>query len=148
VKKLKDRNDTTEGEMQEGIDAVAKYIERQQEELELLLGEWKQEWSLYQSLLKLLLLDIEEAKIRHSAARTELERTQKLAANGVITTAERRKAETELAVSEIAVQRAELQMVPYTAIDKEIAELNPKNFDVRGLLKDPREEPSRPASRR
>ncbi len=145
LKTLKDWEDMTDEDRQRGIDSPAKRIISYQPQLTEFLGQWKQEWSLYESQLKLLQLNVDEAQIRRSAAQVGLEHVRELAESGVITTAEQRKAETELAVAEIAVKRAELHLAPYSAIDKEMTELNPRNFDAEQLLKDPLEEPPSPA---
>jgi hypothetical protein len=139
LKKLTEWKNLTDEDRQRGIDAAARNIRSHQEQVTLFLSQWKHHWSVYESQLKLLQLDIDEARIRHSAARTALERVRELVENGVMTTTEHRKAETELAVSEIAVKRAELHLAPYAAIQIEMSELNPRNFDARQLLKDPLE---------
>ncbi len=98
--------------------------------------------------MKLLQLDVEEAGIRLSATQKEMDRARQLVAKNVMSTTEQRKAETEHAVSEIAVKRAELHLAPYAAMENEMFELNPENFDAQQLLKDPLEEPSDPGTRR
>ena len=137
LKKLKDWQDMSEEDRQRSIDSVAGNIRRYQKDLVGFLGQWKQEWSLYQSQLKLLQLDVEEAVIRRDAARKDAARVRELAESGVTTTAERRKAETELAVADIALKRAELHLAPYATIEADMSELNPGNFDSEQLLNDP-----------
>jgi hypothetical protein len=137
LRTLKEWQDMTEADRQRSIGSVARNIRRCQEELVRSLGQWKQEWSLYQSQLKLLHLDVEEALIRRDAARKDAERVRQLAENGVTTDAEQRKADTELAVSGIALKRAELILAPYATIEADMSELDPTEFDSELLLKDP-----------
>ena len=148
LRKLKEWEEMTDEDRQRGIDSVAKRIRSYQPQLTEFLGQWKQEWSLYESQLKLLQLDVEEAEIRFSAARKAADRVREMARAGVISSTEQRKAETELGVSEIAVKRAHLYMAPYAAIQTKTSELDPRNFDAKQLLKDPLEEPSVPTGGR
>lgn len=138
LRKLKEWEGLKDEDRQRQIDSIAKSIRKYQTQLTEFLGQWKQEWALYESQL-----NVEKAKVRLSAASEEWERVRPLTAGGIMNSSEQRKAESEVSLSEIAVKPAELQLAPYAAIQKEMSELNPDNFGTKALLKDPVVEPVR-----
>ena len=102
------------------VDVSIKNGRSTQSKLDNLQRDWNHAWSAYQSKLRLLRLDLEEAK----SLTAEHDRMRQLADKGVIPISEVQKSESSLAVSRINVLRAEEMLKLYADIEAQEPQLN------------------------
>lgn len=87
--------------------------------------EWTQAWASYQAQLRLLQLDVEEARLNLDSLTQQHDRLQKLAEHAAISSSEVQQAASAVAVAKIKLQRAEEVLKLYADIEKQDQELNP-----------------------
>jgi multidrug resistance efflux pump len=87
--------------------------------------DWNHEWSGYQSKLRLLKLDVEEARLTIDSATTDLERMRQLAARQAASAHEVQKAAATVSAAKINLKRAEELLKLYFDIEMQEPERNP-----------------------
>ncbi len=95
---------------------------------ESFLKDWLRSWSEYQSLLKLLRLDVEEAQTAVESLNMEVTRLQKMHDQGLLPTGEVQKAMANLAAAKINLQRTEQVLKLYADIEASEPDLNPASI--------------------
>ena len=90
--------------------------------------DWNHAWSAYQSKLRLLRLDLEEAKLANESLTAEHDRMRQLAHEGAIPSSDVQKSESRLAVARINVLRAEEMLNLYANIEFQEPQLNPDSL--------------------
>jgi hypothetical protein len=92
--------------------------------------DWDYAWSAYQSKMRLLKLDVEDARLAFDTKFADRDRMQKLADKGVVTTQEFQKASSEVSGAEIQLKRAEELLKLYVDIEAQEPELNPDSLNA------------------
>ena len=105
------------------IPVYQKLVDRHQRD-------WNRAWSAYQSKLRLLRLDLEEAKLAHESLAGELNRMRQHPDQGAFSISEVQRTESRLAIARINVQRAEEMLQLYADIETTEPELNPASLDA------------------
>ncbi|MCA9011557.1 MAG: hypothetical protein KDB01_17515 [Planctomycetaceae bacterium] len=92
------------------------------------LPDWKRAWSTYQSRLRLLKLDVEEAKLAFESRTMQNERVRNMHETGFVSIDEVQKAASELTAARFALLRAEELLKLYADIETQEPDLNPDSF--------------------
>ena len=87
--------------------------------------DWRQAWSEYQSQLRLLQLDVEEAQVPLSELRDNRERARQLFEAGNIASSRFQEVESKCRIAEIQSKRADEVLRLYLNIEKNEPQLNP-----------------------
>ena len=87
--------------------------------------DWQLGWSEYQSQLRMLQFDIDEAKLVMEQLLQKLDRVQQLFAKGAVPSTDVQEVESPLAIAKINVQRAEELLKLYADIETQEPQLNP-----------------------
>ncbi len=99
-----------------------------QSKLDTLQRDWNFAWSAYQSKLRLLRLDLEEAKLAFETLTGEHNRARQHPDKGAFSISEVQATESRLAVAGINVQRAEEMLKLYADIEIQEPQLNPDSL--------------------
>ncbi len=121
---------TTEAQ-REGLVVTSSWnLRSTQSKLDTLQRDWNHAWSAYQSKLRLLQLDLEEAKLDLESLTVEQNRMRQLneRQQGAFSISEVQKTESRLAVARINVQRAEEMLKLYADIETQEPQLNPDSL--------------------
>jgi multidrug resistance efflux pump len=106
-----------------------------QSKTDILQRDWRNAWSTYQSRLRLLRLDVDEAKLALESLTAKCNQWRQLADRGAVTVSEVQEAESNLAVAKINLARAEEMLQLYADIETTEPELNPASFDAADTTK-------------
>lgn len=98
------------------------------DELKNLHRDWQLAWSEYQSQLRMLGHDVNEAKIILDDFQQKYDRLKQLSENGVVQVSEVQSAESQVALERIKLQRAEELLKLYTDIETQEPDLNPDSL--------------------
>ena len=90
---------------------------------------WKSCWSEYQSQLRLLQLDVDEAKLAIEPLQQKHDRQSVQLKSGFATISEITQTASDLAIAKIKVQRAEELLKVYAEIETQQPELNPHSLE-------------------
>lgn len=118
----------SENERHNRLESEKLTIDMLKKQLALRQRDWNQAWSAYQSKLRLLQLDLEEAKLTLESLTGEHDRMRQLAEKGAFSVSEVQKTESRLAVARINVQRAEEMLKLYADIETHEPQLNPESL--------------------
>lgn len=123
----------TTDEMLDGIrlDLVRALESRQtsyHSTFERALAEWKETWNAYQSRLRLLKLDVEEAKLAFESRTAQNEQVRKQVDLGSASVSEVQNASSVLTAARFALLRAEELLKLYADIETQEPDLNPDSF--------------------
>ncbi|MEZ6033229.1 MAG: thioredoxin family protein [Planctomycetaceae bacterium] len=105
-------------------DLFLKFYSSEVEELD----DWNQAWSAYQSRLRLLKLDVEEAKLAFESRTTQNEQVRKKHEAGFVSVGEVQKSASELTAARFNLLRAEELLKLYADIETQEPDLNPDSF--------------------
>ena len=115
----------TEAYKQAMVDNANEAVRSWQSALDTRQRDWSRAWSAYQSKLRLLRLDVDEAKLTLEPLQKNHDRMKRLAESGVVSTSEVTQAASDLAIAQINVQRAEELLKLYADIETQEPQLNP-----------------------
>ncbi len=118
----------TEAQRQALVDSRSRIVSSMQSQLDTVQQDWKLAWSAYQSKLRLLRLDLEEAKLALDSLTVEQNRMQQLVEKGAIPKGDLQTTESRLAVAKINVLRAEELLKLYADIEILEPTLNPDSL--------------------
>ena len=92
------------------------------------MAEWKETWNAYQSRLRLLKLDVEEAKLAFESRTAQNEEVRKQADLGFASISEVQKSSSVLTAARFTLLRAEEMLKLYADIEAQEPDLNPDSF--------------------
>lgn len=92
------------------------------------LAEWKETWNAYQSRLRLLKLDVEEAKLAFESRTAQNEQVRKKHEAGFVSVGEVEKSASQLTAARFNLLRAEELLKLYADIETQEPDLNPDSF--------------------
>lgn len=123
----------TTDEMLDGIrqDLVRALESRQtsyHSTFERALAAWKETWNAYQSRLRLLKLDVEEAKLEFESRAARDEQVREQGELGFASVSEVQKSASALTATRFDLLRAEELLKLYAGIETQQADLNPDSF--------------------
>ncbi len=120
----------SEEEKQGRLESARRTFDSTKEQLASEQRDWNLAWSAYQSKVRLLRLDLEEAELAHESLTGELNRMRQHPDQGAFSVSEVQRTESRLAIARINVQRAEEMLQLYADIETTEPELNPASLDA------------------
>lgn len=115
----------TEAQRQSKVDTTSETVRQAQSSLDTGHRDWNRAWSAYQSKLRLLRLDVEEAKLALESLQQNHDRLKRMAESGAAPVSEVTQAASDFAIARIKVQRAEELLKLYADIETQEPQLNP-----------------------
>ena len=118
----------TEAQRQSKVDTTSETVRQAQSSLERGHRDWNRAWSAYQSKLRLLRLDVDEAKLTLEPLQKNHDQLKRLVERGAVSASEVTQAASDLAIAQINVQRAEEMLKLYADIETQEPQLNPDSL--------------------
>lgn len=120
----------TEERRESLIETRRKGVARRQMELDEFMGKWRQQWDAYQSRIRSLQLDVDQAKFEYDAAAEDLSRMKRLADRNAVAVRELRKSEQAMTALEFELKRAQERLAYLRTVETGAPNLNPATLDL------------------
>ncbi|MEZ6133025.1 MAG: hypothetical protein R3C59_30505 [Planctomycetaceae bacterium] len=118
----------TKSDSEDNAPQAEQEVKRLQSTLNEAMTDWKQVWRDYESGIRVLEIDVEEAKTRVANDLEQCERMRRLAAKAAVAANEVQEREATLALSQLGRRRAEERLALYKSIIEDAPHLDPGQF--------------------
>ena len=122
--------DATEEQREQNLAASQRELVIHQSIMAQARNDWGYAWASYQSKVRLLKMDVEEAELAVGSKTSGLDRMQKLAAAQAVSSEELRNAESEAVAAKYKLARAEELLKLYADIETQEPDLNPDSLNA------------------